>query len=517
MKAKLGITCFLILLLSSSVQAEEIPGGIVFSDGKDAIYQEFKTGKKTNLTLDFSRRVTGPVAVSEDVTMLVWLSSSRLFARYLPDGTPFRFHSTKKIENLSIAPENDYVAFEVGNGVKIIPIKRYLYRNNCSYQLHPKSYKDFYFPVWLKGKIPPIIDFPEEAMPKIIEKIRTIGWKNIADNGVLIKVPGKGPKKRTQLIRVKQLDRDHRMISALALRMDPQGEPKIALLYKDASTEKWGPIGIESRSRDLSGSKIPLQKEFFAKNCQGFKGRPDGIITWLFDEKVYSEDGKVIAQGIRGSNFSWITNDSFIFRSRDRALYLWKQGKQKKLLNFVPKQFSYCFRSPAATSGKNVLRWNGDFYLGDFEFSHCTISRYGRTRIFKDDAGKLFCHFLYRARSLPREKLVIPGRTGYLLIPKTGLKDIPDPSQYQYTEHIARKRINLPMNQILLLRKGKKYLTIKLIEAGHGTVPCQKYYHKLGANTDEKGSFIVLFFPRSLRPKLLYEWKYWPGVPLKKK
>lgn len=87
MNAKIVALCVLFLTFGVIAKAE-IPGGIVYSDGKDAIYYDFKTRLKTSLTSDLSETVVKhPFAVSENGKFLIWLQNSRFHVRELPTGT----------------------------------------------------------------------------------------------------------------------------------------------------------------------------------------------------------------------------------------------------------------------------------------------------------------------------------------------------------------------------------------------------------------------------------------------
>jgi hypothetical protein len=67
-----------------------IPGGIVYSDCKDAIYFDFATGKETNLTCDLDGAVVKPpIAASITGEQLAWRQDSKFWVRQLRKGMPF--------------------------------------------------------------------------------------------------------------------------------------------------------------------------------------------------------------------------------------------------------------------------------------------------------------------------------------------------------------------------------------------------------------------------------------------
>ena len=67
----------------------KIPGGIIRSNGKDAIFLEFKTGRKINLTAGWKDVVfKPPFAASENGKHLVWFQDSKFYTMDLPLGAP---------------------------------------------------------------------------------------------------------------------------------------------------------------------------------------------------------------------------------------------------------------------------------------------------------------------------------------------------------------------------------------------------------------------------------------------
>ena len=71
-------------------QDDEITGGIIYSDGKDAIYYDFKTGKETNLTSDIENaQVTWPFGAASDGSRIVWPRKSKFWVRQLPGKKPY--------------------------------------------------------------------------------------------------------------------------------------------------------------------------------------------------------------------------------------------------------------------------------------------------------------------------------------------------------------------------------------------------------------------------------------------
>jgi len=83
--------CLMFALSATAVRAEyELTGGIVYSDGKSAIYYAFATESETNLTADLQKAVVkSPIAASADGEWLAWRQDSKFWVRQLPKGTPY--------------------------------------------------------------------------------------------------------------------------------------------------------------------------------------------------------------------------------------------------------------------------------------------------------------------------------------------------------------------------------------------------------------------------------------------
>ena len=140
MNAKTVALFILFLAFGFIAKAVEIPGGIVYSNGKDAIYYDFGTRENKNLTSDFSEAVViGPFTVSDNGKVLIWLQDSKFYVRELPIGIPravqvnravfkgtrTKFRSSPKddiieditweggvIKNMSLSPDGARFAFD---------------------------------------------------------------------------------------------------------------------------------------------------------------------------------------------------------------------------------------------------------------------------------------------------------------------------------------------------------------------------------------------------------------------
>jgi len=80
-------------VLSASVEAANITGGIVYTDGHQVIYQDLRSGEERDLVADLSgsgRFIIKAATVSPDGRTLVFFDgANKLWARVLPRGKPY--------------------------------------------------------------------------------------------------------------------------------------------------------------------------------------------------------------------------------------------------------------------------------------------------------------------------------------------------------------------------------------------------------------------------------------------
>lgn len=80
---------FVSLFTTLSSSASDIPGGIVYSNGKDAVYYDLGTKESKSLTSDYSQAVVKhPFAISDNGKILIWMQATRIYKRDLPNGIP---------------------------------------------------------------------------------------------------------------------------------------------------------------------------------------------------------------------------------------------------------------------------------------------------------------------------------------------------------------------------------------------------------------------------------------------
>ncbi len=565
MKAKITISCLLVLFLSFSVwaaaaegeprQGREIPGGVVFSNNRSIIYYDFKTGRETNLVSDLKTKGFKMAAVSPDAKVLVWLEKNRLWARVLLDGKPFLLPSKKDarnyprgktprvgdirdpledlpdsikdpIENLSISTDKHYVVYQTRG---MIP-------SNISEIDRPKLRK-------IVRKYPGRSSYPVPHKPMpLIERTRSIVREIIKGGpGWPCRFFGK-PGYRKEIGRA----------DACFPTWSKNGET-LAFISHTTDSDKysngrWGPIvttdlrpwKVMGRYAWESEEDYRKRKEIDKRNfevkdihpasCEGLAWRPDNTITYLSKGTVYSEDGKVIAQEIKGANLCWITNNAFIFRGLKGSLYLWQEGKQEKLLDSVPKEFSYCFRSPFAPSeldkalakadkeseGKKRTKLSSTFYIGTIKIG---------TRGYSKSAIRVktvtYDYDVYHNYKTAKKR----GQLEFAFPDENFIREIKDPSQYSYKKTDPKTPegryglVRVPLNQILLLKDGNKYAAIKAIEIEQLRHKGKPVYLEspVELTTNGPGGKKTEIIKRTGIPVwelLTYEWKYWPEIQI---
>ena len=568
MKAKLGIVCSLVLVLSFSVQAAEIPGGIVYSNGKNVVYYDLKTGQETNLVSDLNPGNLKLAAISADGKVLVWIKNRVFWAKLLPDGKPFLLPTKRlfprrsrhpDVKNLSVSADKHFIVFQMRGMIQErkrevdwVKLRKQAKRMTVPGKRYPTPMKPIKFFEITRSFAIPIKVYIRGGSQEV--SLRSYGgWQHNRDNAYFPVWSKNG--------------------ETLALIFQKPGIWGPIEIYYDCSPNFLCTRGDGMRSRhpwetlsEYKKYRKEYKKNFeeriknrirrkkiklVLRSCEGLAWRPYAygtteIITWLSGGKVYSENGEVIARGIRGSNLSWITNDSFIFRGTDGTLYFWKQRKIKKLMKFVPEQFSYCSRPSLAvdvvTAGKEskgkdrvrLVRGN-EFHIGTIKtgvMMRTVESIYIKTGI--NDLDPYGSPQKQLEFAFPNEK---------------DIKDIEDPSQYDYkTIFLKMWRgglppcITVPLNQIVLLKDGNRYAAIKPVKLEPHKRKGKPVYQEsslkkvtIGAGgTPERRKYLEELVKRTRQRErqersrqkgpmewLVYEWKYWPdevvALSLKKK
>jgi hypothetical protein len=129
------LSVVLFLVSVAQVIATDIPGGVVFSNGKDAIYREFQTGTTKNLTSNYSW-VTVKDKFACNGKTLVWWQDGKFWSMDIPLGTPkfvpinkavtknghtpaindiiepLVWQDSNSIKNMTVLPDNEHFLFD---------------------------------------------------------------------------------------------------------------------------------------------------------------------------------------------------------------------------------------------------------------------------------------------------------------------------------------------------------------------------------------------------------------------
>ena len=145
------------------------------------------------------------------------------------------------------------------------------------------------------------------------------------------------------------------------------------------------------RGNDLKRKPGIYEIQGALDECQGVFWKPDGSLTVLSKNRLFSLSGEeisagieasgianppdrrgppvpianvfsikptLVANGIEGYDIWWVSNDAFIFRGADGGLYTWEKGETELILKSVPAEFSYC--NPTADMNAQTLATASD-------------------------------------------------------------------------------------------------------------------------------------------------------------
>jgi hypothetical protein len=209
----------------------------------------------------------------------------------------------------------------------------------------------------------------------------------------------------SQMYRCDSIKKSAEFLVFQKLKAWENGEKKAAFIYHIG--DKWGPIEIKtlddasfhggetgeySSGISFNKKEIPEKYTGLARELEiltdlpkvtGLAWKPDGSLSAFTEQgnvclfkaediqkafanskmttkqdkhsknssKLYSADNvcriqpQIIASGISGSCFYWVSDESFIFCGTDRNTYRWTRGKTEKIADSIG-EFSYCSVSP---------------------------------------------------------------------------------------------------------------------------------------------------------------------------
>ncbi len=387
MKVKRILWYLLVFILVITSQASAITGGVVYCKNGNVIYQSIKDGKERNLTPDLRENISGPATISEDGNLLVWFNKKerKFFGRTLPKGKvfalpteedvkeengwgiceiPSRLPYGTEVTELSISPKKNWLAYitEKDSSLNIVPLTAEFQRGHWAIEACPLHVgKDPTRPS--TNAVPDRSLLAWEKDKEILASFRERGGR--LDDIYLYDAVIRKNKRGALVAPVPGFIQQ--LIPA------PQKYRNIIEIDKDRIGAQWsGKPGISRITGGLYKFTYSVDISVRKRDCGGLAWKPDRTLTYLRDGKIYSINGDVFRgiPKINGDNLHWITDNSFLFRGYDGALYGWENNRSKKLLNSVPEKFSYCSRSlftSEVIQGRDKVPRATEFYIGSIK------------------------------------------------------------------------------------------------------------------------------------------------------
>jgi hypothetical protein len=406
------ILCVLFSVFALFAQAGEIPGGVAYSTGSDILYYDFVAKERRSMVTDSEKfGVSGPFAVSENGSKLIFASADKIYTKILPAGKilPFKLAGQKKGKlfregidlivsgprNLAIPPNGENFSFEVEDASKFGP---------CNAVVVIK------------------LDGDSENIIHNRARISKFGNPPMYNGGQTTPDYG-GIDKSITLTRPDAMQR-------FSIRRDghfgawSKNSKLIAAIYQ-TSQFSWGPVEIRDITvinafykgkDDYEGKKpgvyeIPMQ----LKSCQGLAWSEKGL-TIITGRKLYLfpmeeiENGiqnsglarnpdptyylpvpinnilnirpVLVAEGIWGDKFHW-SGESFFYRNEE-GIFCWQNGMAKQVVPKSPPEYSYVNLAQGFNSQKGVAhKTNGlKSFRGKGSFPEILSAGQGRLTYF---------------------------------------------------------------------------------------------------------------------------------------
>lgn len=541
MKTLVGLMVFLsVVTTSMAFEANAIPGGIVFVNEKTVFYQELSTGKKSSFVLP---EVAESAVLSDNGMVLVWATKSEVRYCLLSGGKPILLARAQSPKNIRLSPNSDYVAFESNAGVEIVPLLAPT-KGGAYSRMTYRLTSDFHFPVWTREK---------HTLVDANSYLDTLRDCFETDK---IELGPKGSVDMKDTNRVWNFEKHpnpfwiYMMDSGTYLVPRYEGMHKLVVIYKNPTTQTWGPLGYalwESFSFDwdlgvqwMGGTHAShyghfwsstLQKKFSSPDCQELAPKPDEIITVLSENKLYSENGEILATNVTGTNIIWLSEQEFLFLGKNGNVFYRNLAKKQeaKVLDFGGKRFSYCKKDPFTKSGIRETFLSEDYTIHfgelDLRFIKSSISETDRLVFFvKNDPNNGVVSQKDIERHLQGKPLKVPTidllcRTEFCLIEANSVEEVTDPNIYDYLPLVRtsvagvreeKSQVSFPLSgkRVLVTRTKTGYAAIKFLMITGYLPPLGKYHNPRGLFIDEKGKYTPLYYGRD-RLMIWYEWKYW--------
>ncbi len=344
MKLQALLICVAVLLtLGLSAQAQDanhgVPGGYVYSNGRNALYYDYGTGATRNLTADLKEQTTkSPLTISEDGQVLTWLQVNKLVTRRLPDSEPYialpradvrNFPLVQgKLEQLSLSPGGTHLTFEsVEKGYSWFLLEpgnpkptrssghdRYPkyeqrvgeFNGTTLFEISPgKGWQfgntGFYPPTFPLRATGITIDYEPNKIHKVGEWVESLWGSRTIPN-----VPAS-----SLIVPIKEahakfsIRRDTHFFVWQKPKAWQLGQHFVAFVYKTETG--WGPIEIRLLGAQCSIGGVKDQKPgiweipITASDFKGLAWKPDGSLTYQDGNKVFSFKAEKIREGIEAS------------------------------------------------------------------------------------------------------------------------------------------------------------------------------------------------------------------------
>lgn len=647
-KTVLLCVCFLFFGLCANAyeRAQQIPGGIVYSSGKDAVFLKLSTKEKFNLTSDLSEAVKPPLAVSENGKWLGWFQDFRFHAKELPIGSSRIIRAEvmgskgdvnsrkgetrtvigkedivwqREIRNFSLSPDGARFAFESlhaapswmlldqGNpksvaravAAGIDPLK-----NDMVFGTLPLYVKKvdsfngiFYLSITDNRYSPPSTSPFTPAFGNVVEWPPSVLFKATPqdlgfnlDPRTILKPLGHGllgtgtnggeVKNDIRVYSSVTVKKNASLLTFQKLRAWESGQKKAAFIYQVGS--QWGPIEIQTldekrqyekdyhspdRIKSFAKDSVPenyqgkareLEIQTMFPSVEALAWKPDGSLSVFSQGNVFLVDYRqiqsafdrshmemvkdehdrkrvnplsannvlqpqleLVAKGIKGTCFNWVSDYSFIFLGTDNNVYLWNQGSVEKIADSTG-EFSYCSLSPLesikdpsifADNRSHRVANNSSAITGEGKareaypgFSVGTIQTvwapHTKSSVYiyikplgerktplqfalvedEDNLDNIKDPSRYEYLSIQERKETVTDKKGALSAKSTkpSLKNV---SVHQETI-TSNENVRLTLDRIIILKSGNTYVGIKPVSLETEKAPWQ----------------------------MAYKWKYWPKV-----
>ncbi|MEK7658528.1 MAG: hypothetical protein AAB352_01525 [Patescibacteria group bacterium] len=364
----------IFLALCVSAKAKEIPGGIVFSDGKDLVYCDFTTKQRINLTGGVEETIgNDPFTVSEDGTTLFWIKDRKLWIKLLPNGKSYTLKRTvfkpigkdrevangitdvivpQSAKNIVVSRNGNNISFELEKtGDSMVPIKPGSEIDKMWFAKY-KPHVAQYWPLYIAKKdvCNAVVFFKKDIngnMPSPLPAWQYCGNTNFCapvwpfrtnpsyfgEDAYKFKNPlvFSGPEHDieanaslmgNECIKRFSFRRDGHF--AVWLTAENPDEELFAVIYQ--TPFGWGPIEIRGQSQAMIRNsatgkvsknlhpgiyEIPVQ----LRNCEGlaWKPEPDGGLAFFSEGTVFLLDGEQIKNGIKNSGL--VKHPKYSFRN----------------------------------------------------------------------------------------------------------------------------------------------------------------------------------------------------------